>query len=887
MAAGDRLRSIVREVRQTLVEGRQELRAQHDRGLEGARVCARYTSLVDTAISRIYDAYLSELPPSDAAQLRERVSLVAHGGYGRRQQAPFSDVDLMILYSGKRDALISQLASRLLQDICDVYQHLGHSVRTATDTVRLARTDAQIGTSLIESRLLLGSSDVYNGYSEMMRALIQKRGPVLARDFILERRKERLEYGETVYLLEPNVKRSRGGLRDIHLLRWLWYLKAGVADPDRLHDMGVVSKFDHRRLISAQNFLLRVRNEMHFHANETCDALSRAEQLRLAEYFKYAGRDGMLPVEQFMRDYFHHTSHVWRMAHRLSELMQPTSKVSRMLQPMLGRKTEDDYQISRHEVSATPRATARLAQHPEEVLKLVDLARCEGKRISQDTWHYVYRTAPQYSNEPKAAVVELFLKILANPVRLGELLRRLHDMGVLEKIIPEFHHARSLLQFNQYHKYTVDEHCIRTVEEASKFGERQDILGEVYRNFTDKTTLHLALLLHDLGKGFEEDHSEVGRRIAQSTAQRLGLPNEQAATLEFLVHNHLRMSHVALRFDTTQPQLVERFAEEVGTKSRLEMLFLVTCADLAGVGPDVLSSWKVEVLTDLYLGALQKFESADAAVPLTRDTQRTAVWQLLSTAERSDAWFERQLAALPESFFAKRSPEAVVESLRRLRHLAPRAGLAWANYLKDTETVEFIAGIDEGSGRAIFSSMAGALTSKNMQILAAETNVLANDLLLMRYVASEPESPGEPSSERLAAICDAMVKSIDSDEIPRFPKILGREQQAAGAVLTNLPNEVRINNEISGDCAVVEVFTVDHRGLLYRLARALHDAGLVIRFAKIGTYLDQVVDVFYVAERDGQKPRGDERLAQIRGSLMAVIAPAKGSLAPALSQRES
>ena len=269
--------------------------------------------------------------------------------------------------------------------------------------------------------------------------MIERRSAALARTFIAERRKERLEYGETVYLLEPNVKRSRGGLRDIHLLRWLWYLKSGVADPDRLHDMGVLSKFDHRRLMSAQNFLLRVRNEMHFHANETCDALSRAEQLRLAEVFKYQGREGMLPVEQFMRDYFHHTAHVWRLAHRLSELMQPASRVSRVLEPMFGRKIEDDYQIGRHEISATSRATARLAQHREEVLKLVELARREGKRISQDTWHFVYRTAPQYSSEPKPAVMSSVPQDAGRTAAAGRVLRRLHELGVLEKIIPAFH----------------------------------------------------------------------------------------------------------------------------------------------------------------------------------------------------------------------------------------------------------------------------------------------------------------------------------------------------------------------------------------------------------------------------------------------------------------
>src|SRR4051794_23277127 len=559
MSFGDRLRSIVREVRQELVDGRQQLRAQHDLGLEGVRVCARYTTLVDTAIGRIYEAYLGELPEADAAQLRERVALVAHGGYGRRQQAPFSDVDLMVLYEGKRDTLIGQLASRLTQDICDVYQHLGHSLRTPAEAVQEARGNAQVGTSLLESRLLLGNNPLFEQFSTLMKGMIDKRKQTLASGFIAERRKERLEYGETVYLLEPNVKRSRGGLRDIHLLRWLWYLKSGVSDPDRLHDMGVLSKFDHRRLMSSQSFLLRVRNEMHFHANEANDALSRPEQLRLASYLKFQGKQGMLPVEQFMREYFHHTAHVWQMAHRLSELMQLVSRVSRVLEPMLGRRTQDDYQIGRSEVSATPRATARLAQHPEEVLKLVDLARFEGKRISQDTWHFVYRTAPQYSNEPKPAIMTAFLKIMEHPLRLGEVLRRLHEMGVLEKIIPEFTHARRLLQFNQYHKYTVDEHCIRAVEEATKFAERTDSLGDVYRGLDDKATLHLSLLLHDLGKGFEEDHSEVGRRIAKDTAQRLRLGQEQAESLEFLVHKHLRMSHLALKYDTTQPQLVGRF----------------------------------------------------------------------------------------------------------------------------------------------------------------------------------------------------------------------------------------------------------------------------------------------------------------------------------------
>lgn len=877
MPTATRLRSNVLAVRQQLADARQQLRGQHDRGLEGARVCARFTSLVDVAMGQLFDAYLTELSDADAAQVRERVALVAHGGYGRRQQAPYSDVDLMILYEGKADDLVKQLATRLTQDICDICVALGHSLRTPADAVARARSDAVIGTSLVETRLLLGSSAVYARFRDAMNALIQRRGTALAKPFLAERRKERLKYGETVYLQEPNVKRSRGGLRDIHLLRWLWTIKCGAADPDRLHDMGVLSKFDYRRLISAQNFLLRVRNDMHFHADELCDSLTRAEQLRLAETFQYQGRQGMRPVVQFMRDYFHHTNHVWHLAHRLGELMQPTSRVSRVLEPVLGRKTEDGYQVGRYEVSATPPAIARLAQHREEVLRLVDLARIEGKRISQDTWHFVYRTAPQYSSEPRPAVNERFLKVLAEPERLGELLRRLHELGVLEKIIPAFAHARSLLQFNQYHKYTVDEHCIRAVEEATQFSERKDGVGEVYRKLKEKTILHLALLLHDLGKGYEEDHSEVGQRIAEETAQRLSLSAEQAQTLAFLVRRHLFMSHLALKYDTTQPQLVAKFVEQVGSQSRLDLLYLVTCADLAAVGPGVLNSWKVEVLSELYFAASRRLAAAsDADVLEERDAERRAVSKLLTASEQADAWFEQQLAAFPVGYVMRWPAAAVAETLRRLRTLAPRAGAAWANYQVETDTIEFIAGIDQGSGRAIFSSMAGALTSNRMQILHAETNTLADGLLLLRYVANEPESPGEPPGERLAAVANALVASIDSDKPLTFPKILGREQWAAAAALADLPNEVRINIELSDACAVVEVFTIDRRGLLYRLARTLHDLGLVIRFAKIGTYLDQVVDVFYVADRDGQKPHSEERLGEIRAALSAVIAPGDG-----------
>jgi len=400
-----------------------------------------------------------------------------------------------------------------------------------------------------------------------------------------------------------------------------------------------------------------------------------------------------------------------------------------------------------------------------------------------------------------------------------------------------------------------------------------------------------------LGKGYEEDHSEVGRRIAQRTAERFSLSADDADLLEFLVHKHLVMSHLAFRRDTSQPELVARFAEEVGTPQRLDLLCLVTCADLAAVGPGVLNSWKIEVLLELHRRALRLL-SADrgAVVEDRRERARQAALRLLAPSEQQDPWFERQLDTLPESFVARRSPEEVSAMLRRLRQLkgengvgrvergegrenkadlstinSPLSTQAWAKYVPETDTVEFLAGVDHGAGRGIFSSMAGTLTGHGMQILSAEISTLADGLLLLQYVVQDPDYPGEPPPERLSAVCSSLVDSIDRDEPPKFRTVWGHDRHEALAALANLPNDVRIDLGLSDECTIVEVFTIDRRGLLYRLARTLHELHLVIRFAKIGTYLDQVVDVFYVTDREGRKIDNEQQLADIRGRLFATI----------------
>jgi [protein-PII] uridylyltransferase len=571
-----------------------------------------------------------------------------------------------------------------------------------------------------------------------------------------------------------------------------------------------------------------------------------------------------------MRDYFRHSNHVWQMVRRREASMHTASTVSRVLDPVVGRTVEGDYRIGVRSIGATRTGLAKLQTNLAEVLRLVELTIREQKPLDHATTSALVLAAPDASEEVTPDVAQRFMELLGPPAAAGPAMRTLHELGYLEKIIPPMKHARCLLQFNQYHKFTVDEHTLRAIERVGEFAKRNDRLGDAYREIVDKALLHLALLLHDLGKGYEEDHSELGRRIAEEMGERLKLDAARTADVAFLVHKHLAMSHLAFRRDTGDAELVRRFAQEVATPQRLRMLYAVTCADLASVGPDVLTQWKVDVLADLYGQALAALGER-AGPRAEQEARRREIAELLTPAERNDAWFQRQIDALPGGFVAARPAAKVVDVLRRFRKLPPRGAVAWGEYNAEAQTVEFTGGVDHGRGRGAFSSMAGALSSRGLQILAADAHVLADDLLLLTYVATDPDSSGEPPQRRLEEVARELAAAVDSREAPKFRRVWGQDAAEASKKLTALTNMVRVDNQASAESTVVEVFTFDRTGLLYRLARKLHELELTIWRAKIGTYIDQVVDVFYVTNRGGGKIEDAERIEYIRREMMAVI----------------
>jgi [protein-PII] uridylyltransferase len=867
-------RPSVLAARRQLLDGREEIRQQHEAGSPGIQVSTRLADLLDGIVLDLFSSALGDLWPEDSEEFQSQLTLVAHGGYGRREVAPYSDVDLMILYAPGADKTVFPVARQLLQDLSDVHLKWGHSLCTISQACALAKEDPKFCTSLMESRFLAGNAKLFKTFVDRFARQTQARSKQLFKAIEGARRSERAQYGETVYLLEPNIKYSSGCLRDLQFIRWLGFVCYGTPDPAGLQLLGALAKEDQSRLREASEFLLRLRNELHFRADRLNDVLDRTEQVRLARLYQYPGDEAILPVEKFMSEYFRHTSAVRSIARNSTAKWRPGQFWSRLAGTIFSHQVEGDYRVSYRDIVATRRGLQKLQASLSEVLKLCVLANLQNKRIDAATWETVRATGPQFAEQMNADVGREFLSLLSQPRRLGKLLRHLHEAGLLEIIVPSFTHARSLLQFNEYHRFTVDEHCILAVERATDFIHDKGILGRVYRGIKQKRTLHLALLIHDLGKGFVEDHSEVGLRIAEETAKRLRLPLREAETLKFLVHKHLVMSHLALWRDISDPQLVLRFAVDVGSPEVLDMLFVLTAADFAAVGPGVWDSWKADVLTAFYKRTMWHLAS-DAPATDTREGLQRRQDELRKCLgdDAKEKWYARQIDALPHSYAFNAGPQQIADELRDLHSLGEGEVHARGRYLPENKTLEFVVGTNERITPGVFHKLTGALASQGLQILSAEINTLADGLVLDRFYVSDPDYAEQPPQERIDKTCEALALSLKSAQGSARPyrQVWQSAAQRERAALNHLPTRVLIDNSSSEMYTIVDVFAHDRMGLLFTIARTLFELGLSVSVAKIGTYLDQVVDVFYVTDAGHGKLTDEARLSRIRGRLLQAI----------------
>lgn len=866
------MRPAVTAARQRWTEGREEIRKLHDDGAPGRLVCHRMSDLLDAVLIDIYNAAIQDY--SD--ELASRVTLVLLGGCGRRDIAPWSDVDLMTLYQGSLTDEVVEFSRRISQDVTDSGMHLGYSLRTPREACSMALQDAYVLSSLTEARYLCGNEPLLKKFKQRFKRIVMRRSTNMMRGILAAREEERIEFGETVYLLRPNLKKSRGALRDVHLIRWLGFVRYGVTDLRELLRKGGLSTADTKQLNESTEFLLRVRNEMHFNADKAEDLLGRNEQVRLAEMFGYSGSDALLSVESFMRDYFRYTSRISYICnHFVSKMLaRKRGTASAVLQPLLAQQIDDHFIVGPMQIGVAPASIDEVSSDLEQVLHLMQLASLHEKDLEHDTWIAIrHEMLKNPIIEFTRECAQRFMALLSGTARLAGLLRRLHEMLVLEKIIPGFQHVRGLLQFNEYHKYTVDEHSLRAVAFALDYQSDNTQVGHVYRKIRRKNILHLALLLHDLGKGFDEDHSEVGRRIAEETGKRLGLPDDDTSDVMFLVHNHLVMSHLALHRDINDLSLVAEFASNLGSMEMLSMLYVLTCADVKAVGPGVLTPWKQGLLDELFVNARSVLTGKKGQASKLRLASFYHHVGEQAENDETSAWLQEMAKGLPNNYCTSHSPEIVAAQLLMLRGITDENVLCWVNPVQNTRLHEVCVGKILRVRSGNFYKLTGILMSMGLRIQSADIKMI-DDQTVWYWFQFEDSENANPSTARLQEIRQRTLDLINGveDGPPKFRKVWGSESDDSLAAQLSRPKiQVRINNETVNNATIIDIFAYDKIGLLYRVTKKIYKLGLDLRFARVATYGHQVIDVFYVTDAEGNKIRNLNQIQIIKQELYGTV----------------
>ncbi len=858
-----------------LVERREMIQQRLLDGASGAEAMEALTELVDGLIIGRYRNGLRQLGEAAEIAASQACCLVALGGYGRRELAPHSDIDLMVLFKPDAKELIPDLVKIVLHPLWDAGFQVGHSVRTIQECLDLAAEDLTIRTSMMEARFLAGSAQFFQEFHDRYaRRIVGRSVDRFIDQKLEERRREYEKFGATVYLLEPNVKKSQGGLRDLHVLQWIGMARYRAGTVRELADRGVLSRQDYRALTEAREFLWRVRALMHVHAGSAQEILTFDEQVWLAQRLGYQDRPHLLAVEQFMQVYYRHTMGLHERMMRFVKRCRTVSLWSRLARLLPAPRLDRHFVAQGNVLTVPVEERTRVLDSPALLLALFDAARARGLDIEPTLLEDIHRhvEALPASAFDAPDVSARFVKILAGP-RTARTLDAMHRAHLLERLIPAFATVRGLMQFNQYHKYTVDEHSLLAVAKAEAFEQESGVIGQVYREIPRKDLLHLAVLLHDLGKGREEDHSEVGKRLAEETAVRLGFNEQDTRALVFLVHKHLLMAHTAFRRDPYDGNVLLTFAREVGTPAVLRKFLVLTAADIAAVGPGVLTKWKESLLIELYVRTMPEVSGEKNTTWGSERVAQLVREVVARMPEQPDAaWVQAQLEQFPVRYLHGTAPDRIAVHLAAIRRLSARDARVESAFNEALGTCDYAVITRNDVIPGIFSKISGVLAAMGLHILDAQIVTRHDDVIVDTFQVSDPDYAGVPPAERREQVGRAIRSVLLGEEI--VEQLMGRHHRLdhqrrlpAGRQST----DVQVDNETSDRATIVDVFAEDRLGLLYVITRTIFTLGLSVQAARISTRLDQVADVFYVTDSKGGKVTDPARLEAIRATLKGEI----------------
>jgi [protein-PII] uridylyltransferase len=864
--------------REYLGRVRGELRQRHDAGAGGLVLVAAYTDAVDRLVRLLYETASSHFL-SRNARINQKCTVVGQGGYGRGELNPGSDIDLLFLYPWKVNPYVETVAEGILYPLWDAGLQVGHALRNMRECTRLAARDMKVKTAVLDARYLAGDEPLYAEFEAQMLDEVWSGN---ATGFFKEKLAESIERhartGDSVYLLQPQLKEGQGGLRDLHTALWMAKVKFKVPAFRDLVRLGVVVERDVLELEQALDFLWRVRNAMHLATGAHQDLLSFELQERLAPTLGFpAGREG---VEVFMRTYYGHASTVARFSDAvIARCVQPVEPY-RGTRPAF-RVIAEGMRIQGRTLSVAGREV--FEAHPATLVQVFAEAQRHGVTLAAATRELIRDCLPLLDDHRESPeVAEAFMAVLRARGHVYETLFEMHKLGVLKRVIPEFAHLDCLVAHDPFHIYTVDQHSLMGVRElerlrAGEFASALPHLTQVMNEVERPELLFLGMMFHDVGKGHGHDHSGRGARMMRDIAARLGLDVDESAACEFLVQHHLLMSHLAQRRDVHDDQLVVDFCRQVATVGNLQRLYLLTYADMRAVAPGVWTNWRDSLVTELYVRAREFFEKGvfeveDRAARVDRIRERVLSGVPVAAHEGIEVLFD----TMPDTW-ALGTPEELIAghaALRRRFKAAEASGTRPAVttdliHFPERDYSEFTVCTRDRPG--LFAMLSGVLAAHGMNILGARIATARDGVALDAFrishegtdVASDPER-WERVERTLVGV---LAGRVDVEELVRRscrPSILARRRRSA-------TTSVEIDNRVSRECTVLDVYTGDRVGLLFTITNCLYHQWLEIHLAKITTMVDQVLDVFYVTDHEGRKIEDPERLETIRRELTRAL----------------
>ena len=889
-----------------------ELRARHDAGGSGLEIEHGRAAIIDAMVSRLF-AHAIELYARTRGRMPAAVSMIALGGYGRTELAPWSDIDVMFLYPTKsKPAVVAPFQAHLTQEILyplwDCGLKVGHSTRTVEEVFVQAKREIMTMTALLEARYVAGSAALCDSFLLAYRNFYttdDPKGYILAR--LEDQAQRRSKYGNTVFNQEPDIKNGVGGLRDYQNALWMARVKLGIYRIEELAEEGHLATADVTELSRAYDFLLRVRNELHFENSRPTDILSLDAQPKVAWNLGYTQPVMLSRIERFMQDYYRSAQSIYRI----------TKTVESRLALTIGRKSSgakipirESLKIARMRraqrvdgfvVRGRELAAESAAVFQDDPVRLIRVFRhCQQLDCSLD-FHLaqlIRESLPLMANVAESHDAGVaFRAILSESGAVYPVLELMHELGVLGRFIPEFDALTCLVQHEFYHRYTADIHTLNAIRELDLIYTEAEPMKLKYRSvlheIEDPSLVYLTLLLHDLGKAEGiQNHSEAGVRLAQPIMERLEVSARGRELVSFVIKNHLAMARFWQKRDVDDPKTSASFAELVGEPERLRLLYVHTFCDARGTSSDLWNGYKDTLHTTLYRNTLERLRLG-AAVDASFEEKRKMTEQEL-IAKRIPGISNDEIAAhfglLPDRYFILTDASEITLHIQMVNRLLKsitatdsvgtlRPVIDWKDDLNRSLTVVNVVTWDRAG---LFYKLAGAFSVAGLNILGAKVISRTDHIAIDTFYVVEP---GRGPVQNAAAQ-ESFAKIIESALVTNsdlYPDILSQAKKIAAtrylftksgeALQSSFPPTVDVYHEISMQRTIVEVQARDQIGLLYRLAKAIFDFGFDITFARIGTERGVAIDTFYIESANHEPVEDSERLQRLRTALTEVITP--------------